>query len=47
VAPEPNALTFHYASGNLDVVKTVRFDSSYVITVEAEVKRKTALRCAR
>ncbi len=42
VAPETNALTFHYASGNLDVVKTVRFDSSYVITVEAEVKRNGA-----
>jgi YidC/Oxa1 family membrane protein insertase len=42
VAPETNALTFHYASGNVDVVKTVRFDSSYVITVEAEVKRNGA-----
>ncbi len=42
VAPETNALTFHYASGNLDVVKTVRFDSSYVVTVEAEVKRNGA-----
>ncbi len=42
VAPQTNALTFHYASGNLDVVKTVRFDSSYVITVEAEVKRNGA-----
>jgi YidC/Oxa1 family membrane protein insertase len=42
VAPETNALTFHYASGNLDVVKTVRFDASYVITVEAEVKRDGA-----
>jgi YidC/Oxa1 family membrane protein insertase len=34
-----NALTFHYASNGLDVVKTFRFDASYVITVEAEVKR--------
>jgi YidC/Oxa1 family membrane protein insertase len=42
VAPETNALTFHYAAGGLDVVKTVRFDSSYVITVEAEVKRNGA-----
>ena len=39
VAPETNALTFHYAANGLDVVKTVRFDTSYVITVEAEVKR--------
>jgi YidC/Oxa1 family membrane protein insertase len=42
VAPETNALTFHYAAGGLDVVKTVRFDSSYVITVEAVVKRNGA-----
>ena len=38
-APATNALTFHYASNGLDVVKTFRFDASYVITVEAEVKR--------
>ena len=37
--PATNALTFHYAMGGLDVVKTIRFDTSYVITVEAEVKR--------
>jgi YidC/Oxa1 family membrane protein insertase len=42
VAPETSALTFHYAAGGLDVVKTVRFDSSYVITVESEVKRNGA-----
>ena len=42
LAPETNALTFHYAAGGLDVVKTVRFDTSYVITVEAEVKRNGA-----
>ena len=35
----PNALTFHYAANGLDVVKTIRFDSSYVLTVEVEVKR--------
>jgi YidC/Oxa1 family membrane protein insertase len=35
----PNALTFHYAANGLDVVKTIRFDTSYVITVESEVKR--------
>jgi len=38
-APETNALTFHYAANGVDAVKTVRFDASYVITVEAEVKR--------
>ena len=42
LAPQTNALTFHYAANGLDVVKTVRFDSSYVLTVEAEVKRNGA-----
>ena len=37
--PETNALTFHYAADGLDVVKTVRFDATYVITVEAQVRR--------
>jgi YidC/Oxa1 family membrane protein insertase len=36
--PATNALTFHYAMGGLDVVKTVRFDQTYVITIEAAVK---------
>ncbi len=40
--PATNALTFHYAANGLDVVKTFRFDSSYVVTVEAEVKRNGA-----
>ena len=39
LAPATNALTFHYAANGLDVVKTFRFDSSYVITVEAQVTR--------
>jgi YidC/Oxa1 family membrane protein insertase len=39
VAPDTNALTFHYAANGIDVVKTIRFDSSYVIGVEAAVKR--------
>ena len=39
VVPGTSALTFHYAANGVDVVKTVRFDASYVITVEAEVKR--------
>ena len=38
-APATNALTFHYAGNGLDVVKTFRFDATYVITVEAVVKR--------
>jgi YidC/Oxa1 family membrane protein insertase len=37
--PATSALTFHYAANGLDVVKTFRFDSSYVVTVEAEVTR--------
>ena len=35
----PNTLTFHYARGGLDVVKTFHFDSTYVIDAEAEVRR--------
>jgi YidC/Oxa1 family membrane protein insertase len=37
--PATSALTFHYAANGLDVVKTFRFDASYVLTAEAEVKR--------
>jgi len=40
--PQTSALTFHYAAGSLDVVKTFRFDSSYVVTVETEVMRNGA-----
>ena len=40
--PATSALTFHYAANGLDVVKTFRFDSSYILTVEAEVKRNGA-----
>jgi YidC/Oxa1 family membrane protein insertase len=42
IAPETNALTFHYAANGLDVVKTIRFDSSYVIGVESQVTRNGA-----
>jgi YidC/Oxa1 family membrane protein insertase len=35
----PASITFHYASNGLDAVKTIRFDSSYVITVETQVRR--------
>jgi YidC/Oxa1 family membrane protein insertase len=38
----PASITFHYTSNGLDVTKTFRFDSSYVITVEAEVKQNGA-----
>ena len=33
----PTSVTFHYAANGIDAVKTFRFDSSYVITVEAKV----------
>ena len=42
VAPATNALTFHYAANGLDVVKTIRFDSSYVLTIETQVRRNGA-----
>jgi YidC/Oxa1 family membrane protein insertase len=35
----PATLTFHYAANGLDVLKAFRFDSSYVIDVEAQVLR--------
>jgi YidC/Oxa1 family membrane protein insertase len=35
----PNAITFRYAANGLDVVKTFRFDSTYVVTIETQVKR--------
>ena len=38
----PGILTFHYAQGGLDVVKTFRFDSSYVIGIETTVLRNGA-----
>jgi YidC/Oxa1 family membrane protein insertase len=38
----PTAVTFHYAANGIDAVKTFRFDSSYVVTVEAEVKQNGA-----
>jgi len=36
--PAPASVTFNYAANGLEVVKTVRFDSSYVVTVEAQVR---------
>ena len=38
-AAAPTSVTFHYEQNGLDVVKTFRFDSSYVITAELEVHR--------
>jgi YidC/Oxa1 family membrane protein insertase len=38
----PNTLTFHYAQSGIDAVKTFRFDSSYVIHVDTEVRRNGA-----
>jgi YidC/Oxa1 family membrane protein insertase len=38
----PNTLTFHYAAGGLDAVKTIRFDSTYVVSVDVEVRRNGA-----
>jgi YidC/Oxa1 family membrane protein insertase len=35
----PATLTFHYAAGGVDVLKTFHFDSSYVVTVETQVQR--------
>ena len=35
----PNSLTYRYASDGLEVVKTFRFDSSYVVDIETQVKR--------
>ena len=35
----PNSISFHYAQSDVDVVKTFRFDASYVITAELQVHR--------
>lgn len=35
----PTSITFHYAANGVDAVKTFRFDSSYVVNVETQVKR--------
>lgn len=35
----PGTLTFHYAAGGLDVVKSFTFDSSYVIGINTTVRR--------
>ncbi len=38
----PTSLTFHYAANGLDVVKTFRFDASYVVSVETQLLRNGA-----
>jgi YidC/Oxa1 family membrane protein insertase len=35
----PNSVTFRYAAGGLDVVKTFSFDTTYVVSVHVNVKR--------
>jgi YidC/Oxa1 family membrane protein insertase len=35
----PGSLTFHYAANGIEVIKTFRFDSSYVVGVDTEVTR--------
>lgn len=35
----PCTLTFHFAQNGLDVVKTLHFDSSYVVGIDTEVRR--------
>ncbi|MGH9600152.1 MAG: membrane protein insertase YidC [Terracidiphilus sp.] len=39
----PASITFRYAANGLDVVKSIYFNSSYVISVDSEVKRNGAL----
>jgi YidC/Oxa1 family membrane protein insertase len=42
VLQAPGSISFHYAANGLEVVKTFRFDASYVMTAEVEVKRNGA-----
>jgi YidC/Oxa1 family membrane protein insertase len=39
VVQAPNVLTFHYQQNGVDVIKTFRFNSSYVVDAEVEVRR--------
>jgi YidC/Oxa1 family membrane protein insertase len=39
VAPGSDSVTFHFAENGLDVVKTFRFDKTYVISAEVQVHR--------
>jgi len=38
----PATITFHYAANGLDVVKTLHFDSSYVVSIDCRVTRNGA-----
>jgi YidC/Oxa1 family membrane protein insertase len=40
--PVPNSISFHYAAGGLDVLKTFSFDASYVVSVDVQAKRNGA-----
>ena len=35
----PTSITFHYAANGIDAVKTIKFDSSYVISVQTQVRQ--------
>lgn len=35
----PNSITFHYAQNGVDVLKTFRFDSTYVVSADVQVHR--------
>jgi YidC/Oxa1 family membrane protein insertase len=35
----PATLVFHYAANGLDVVKSIHFDSKYLLTIDSDVKR--------
>lgn len=39
VVTAPNSVTFHYAQNGVDVMKTFRFDQSYVVDAEVRVTR--------
>jgi len=38
----PTSITFHYSGNGVDAVKTFQFDSSYVISVQTEVRQNGA-----
>ena len=35
----PTSITFHYAANGIDAVKTFKFDSSYVISIQTQVRQ--------
>jgi len=38
----PTSISFHYAANGIDALKTIRFDTSYVVTIESQVTRNGA-----